>query len=304
MTCMPTASVCIITYNHEQYIEQAVRSVLEQKTDFNVEIVIGEDGSTDRTAEVLRTMFQAESKVRLELAVQNQGMMRNLANTYANCRGEYIAFLEGDDYWTDPFKLQRQVDYLNSHRECCGCFHPAELVSADNVSLGKQRPEFFRELTTFQELCQANFIQICSVVIRKSVFPEVPKWMLGFGLADWPIFLMAATHGPFGMLRKPMSAYRVHTGGVWTSSTRQKQTEAMWSGLMRVAAKLPDEFQEEMLDAIEKNFFGEMASYRQQLEDLQKSTSLKVGQSLVVPIAKAMSRLQAIARWLSPKNDS
>src|SRR5437016_2968680 len=111
-------SVMMITYNHERYVRHALDSVLMQKVDFDYEIVIGEDRSTDSTREILleyRDKFPA--KFRLLLHEQNIGVIRNCFTTLAACRGEYVALLEGDDYWTSDTKLQKQVEFLDSHRD-------------------------------------------------------------------------------------------------------------------------------------------------------------------------------------------
>ena len=111
-------SVCMITYNHEKYIAQAIDSVIMQKTNFDYEIVIGEDCSTDRTREiVLEYKTKHPDKIKLLLQEKNVGMMQNFIDTLKACSGKYIALLEGDDYWTDPNKLQKQVDFLEVNTE-------------------------------------------------------------------------------------------------------------------------------------------------------------------------------------------
>src|SRR6478752_3440632 len=111
----PKVSVCIPTYNHEAYIAQAVESVLEQRTNFGVEVLIGEDCSTDRTRQIICELAARHpDKIRLRLAEKNQGAGRNFADLFEHCRGEYVVILEGDDYWTSPNKLQIQVDTLDA----------------------------------------------------------------------------------------------------------------------------------------------------------------------------------------------
>src|SRR3954463_2980222 len=106
-------SVCMITYNHARYIEQAVESVLAQRTDFPIEIVIGEDCSTDGTRGVLVDLARRNSQtIRLRLAEHNQGGSTNFHGTLAACSGQYVALLEGDDFWSSPYKLQKQVEAL------------------------------------------------------------------------------------------------------------------------------------------------------------------------------------------------
>ena len=103
----PKVSVCILTYNHEKYIAQAVESALQQRTTFPVEILIGEDCSTDRTRDIVAELGRRHpDRVGLHLAEKNQGGGRNFCNLFAQSRGQYVIILEGDDYWTAPHKQQ------------------------------------------------------------------------------------------------------------------------------------------------------------------------------------------------------
>ncbi len=115
----PLVSVKMITYNHAPFIAQAIQSVLSQKTDFPFELVIGEDCSTDGTRDIV---FEHQKKhpdiIRVITSAENVGMAKNSLRTAKACAGKYLAFCEGDDYWHDPLKLQKQVDYLESHPDC------------------------------------------------------------------------------------------------------------------------------------------------------------------------------------------
>src|SRR6478736_8585051 len=114
------ASTLIVTYNQEKYIEQAVRSALMQETNFPHEIVIGEDCSTDGTREIVaRLAAENPGRIRAILRPRNLGMHENHRATHAACDGKYVAMLEGDDYWVDPLKLQKQANFLDAHPECC-----------------------------------------------------------------------------------------------------------------------------------------------------------------------------------------
>ena len=123
-------SVIFITYNHEKYAEKALRSVCEQETDFPFEVVVGEDCSTDSTREILRRVAaEYPDKVRLLFREKNFGRPTlNVYNTTMECRGEYLAYLEGDDYWTDEHKLQKQVTFLEEHPEYIACTHDCVMV--------------------------------------------------------------------------------------------------------------------------------------------------------------------------------
>lgn len=126
-------SVLMLAYNHAQYIAQAVDSVLMQQVDFDYEIVIGEDCATDNTRDILiRYQQENPEKIRLLLPEKNLGMHDNLIQTFKACHGSsYIALLEGDDYWTSPDKLQKQVDFLDAHADYTLCFHNALILHQD-----------------------------------------------------------------------------------------------------------------------------------------------------------------------------
>ena len=114
----PLLSVIMITYNHENHISKAIESVLNQKTNFKYEIVVGEDFSTDKTRAILLKYAQENAgQFKLLLHDKNIGAMSNHILTLQECKGKYIAALEGDDYWTDEYKLQKQVDYLEQHKD-------------------------------------------------------------------------------------------------------------------------------------------------------------------------------------------
>jgi glycosyltransferase involved in cell wall biosynthesis len=128
-------SVAIITYNHEKFIAEALESVLMQVTDFRYEIVIGDDCSSDRTHEIIGD-FQKNhpGKIRLLISETNIGVKKNLAQTIMACKGEYIALLDGDDYWTAPQKLRHQVGFLDSRPGCSFCFHSVKRIYEDGRS--------------------------------------------------------------------------------------------------------------------------------------------------------------------------
>ena len=116
-------SIFMLTYNHEKYIAKALDSILKQKVNFPYEIVLGEDCSTDNTREiVLNYAKQYPDKFKLILHETNRGAMYNQNEVFANCTGKYIAICEGDDYWTDLNKLQKQVDFLEDNIDFSICF--------------------------------------------------------------------------------------------------------------------------------------------------------------------------------------
>lgn len=136
MRNLPSVSVIIITYNHEKYIGQALESVLNQKTDFPFEVWVGDDASTDATPRIVHTyQEQWQDKLHVIFRKENTGASANLYDLLQHAAAPYIAFLEGDDYWLDGKKLQKQYDFLTSHPEYTGCTHECRFVDGDGQAL-------------------------------------------------------------------------------------------------------------------------------------------------------------------------
>lgn len=130
---LPMVSVSMLVYNHEKYIKQALESILMQKVNFNYEIVIAEDCSLDNSRQIILDYKRKyPSKIKLILQPKNVGSKENARLAIENCIGRYKAVCEGDDYWVDPYKLQKQVDYLESHPEYVGIANKIRMVDSDN----------------------------------------------------------------------------------------------------------------------------------------------------------------------------
>jgi Glycosyltransferases involved in cell wall biogenesis len=230
----PKVSVLIDTYNQEGMITQAISSVLMQAVDFDYEIVIGEDASTDRTREIVIDMAeQHPEKIRLLLrdpqeanrdrALGLAGKI-NFLEAIKACRGEYIAVLDGDDYFTDPRKLQKQVDFLDTHPECVICFHNVTAMYLDDSKAPHAMcPENQEEITGLEHLLLGNFIPTCSIMYRREPVVDIPDWFLTARMGDWPLNIFKAKYGKIGYLNEVMATYRVHGAGAWSGSKRSHQ---------------------------------------------------------------------------------
>ncbi len=212
-------SVFILTYNHERFVADAIEGALRQKTDFSYEIVIADDCSTDGTREVIRRYGEREpERIRVLLNRHNIGALQTIVRAFAACRGQYVAMVEGDDYWTNPDKLQRQVDFLDSHPDHTMCFH-AVTVAWDDGSRASHvfRPVQVRETYTLRDLLDCNFIGTCSAMYRGGVVRQWPLWFYCMPVGDWCLHLLHAQHGDIGYLDEPMAVYRQHGGGVYSA---------------------------------------------------------------------------------------
>lgn|GEM_PF-3226942 len=214
----PLVSVAMITYNQAEYITQAIESVLMQATNFPVELVIGEDCSTDATRGIVQEYAARHPDIiRPILHAQNMGMGRNAASVFQSCRGKYIAVLEGDDYWTDKHKLMRQVEFMEREPDCAVCHHrilaTGNSSSADSYEYPPE--QWRRERVDGDELLDVNFIQTCSVLYRAATFPTLTEDFIHLQVLDWPIAIISSRHGWVGYLDRCMAVYRLHASSSW-----------------------------------------------------------------------------------------
>jgi len=208
----------MITYDQERYIGQAIESVLAQQVDFAYELVIGEDCSTDGTRAICEAYQEAQPQtVRLLAREKNLGMAGNFFSTIAECTGEYLAIIEGDDFWTDPLKLQKQADYLDGNPGCALVFARTEAFFQDVSRRGYEIPPPDIGPYTLDGLLRTNYIATCSVMYRKDLVPVYPPWIRQLEMLDWPLNVLYAQRGAIGFIDEPMAAYRIHTGSTFSS---------------------------------------------------------------------------------------
>ncbi|MBN2451170.1 MAG: glycosyltransferase [Lentisphaeria bacterium] len=231
----PVVSVNLITYQHATFIGQALDSVLSQDVDFPIEICLGEDGSTDGTREICFDYLRRHPD-RIRLFLRDRGnparagyaipFAHNGIETLRSCRGEFIALLDGDDFWTDPEKLSTQVDLMRRDPACAVCFHNVSVTYDDDRML--PHPFFSRtpsgthmaclppRRTTIRRLATGNFIPTPSVFYRNRPALEIPEWLKRCWACDWAVHMNYAERGDLVYLDRPMAGYRVHPGGVWS----------------------------------------------------------------------------------------
>ena len=216
---IPKVSVLMLTCNHERFIAQAIQSALMQRTSFDFEIVIGEDCSTDQTREIVRDFqHRHPEKIRLLLPDQNLGMQRNYFQTLQACAGQYISVLDGDDFWISPDKLQKQVDYLEAHRDCVICFHNVWIVREDGMGASqRQCPDNQKEISTLEDLLVVNLIPTCATMFRNDQSHQVLEKHVAPRFLDWSRHLLAARRGNIGYINETMAVYRKHSTGAFSS---------------------------------------------------------------------------------------
>ncbi|MFZ0638346.1 MAG: glycosyltransferase [Candidatus Acidiferrales bacterium] len=220
-------SVAMITYNHERFIAQALESVLAQQVNFDYEIVVGEDCSTDRTREILMDFHRRyPDKIVPLLRERNLGTMPNFEATLAKCQGKYLAILEGDDCWKFPDKLQRQVDFLDAHPDFAMCCSRAEVVDEGGADAAWIWPSRAAGAYGLEDLLAENFIATCSVLYRWGSLGSLPPWFHKMKLGDWPLHALVARTGKIELMDDVMAVYRMHAGGIWSSLSERTRLRA------------------------------------------------------------------------------
>ncbi len=255
-------SVFMMAYNHEKFIAEALEGIINQVKNFDIEIVVGEDYSTDNTRKILLEYADKYPLLlKLVLHKTNIGAHKNQIVVFNACKGKYIAMCEGDDYWTDPYKLQKQVDFLEANPEYAICFHEAKLLYQDGTT------KFYNNLGSdasfnFFDLIETNFITTASCVFR--VYDHLyalPDWFKNLSAGDWGLNLLNATKGNIFYMNDCMSVYRIHSGGAWSSLS----LEEMCNKGLKVMDDLNAGFNYEYDIYFQKAKAKRIASYYEQL---------------------------------------
>jgi glycosyltransferase involved in cell wall biosynthesis len=221
-------SVSVITYNHAPFIAQAIEGALMQQTTFPFEIVVGDDGSTDGTRDIIRAL-QARFPERIRLILHDRKKPSfangkptgngNLANNIKSCHGQYIALLDGDDFWTSPHKLQKQTEFLDRNLDCSICYHNVRILD-ENDPARLELHEKKKGKKKLKNLLRGNFMQTCSVMFRSGLFQDFPEWFFESPLGDWPLHVLNAQHGDIGYIDEVMGVYRKHAKAAWSQHSR------------------------------------------------------------------------------------
>jgi glycosyltransferase involved in cell wall biosynthesis len=222
-------TVLVTTYNHEKYIAQALDSVLMQEANFDYEVVVLEDCSTDATREIIVAyQKQHPNKIRLRLAAQNECSNKPFAEEFQASPSPYVAMLDGDDYWTSPKKLQKQVDFLKAHPECTICFHNALKIYEDQSRAPvRYNSSNLKRISALEDLWHHNFIAGCTAMLRKGALRKFPEWFYTLPYGDWPLYILCAQHGNIGYIDEILGVYRIHSGGLWSSLDSIQKLESL-----------------------------------------------------------------------------
>ena len=246
----PLVSVVMITYGHEKYIEEAIKGVFLQKTNFPLELIISNDKSPDSTDEIVKNIIKSAPEnisVKYIQHTENIGMLPNLISTLKMAEGKYIAVCEGDDYWTDENKLQKQTDFLEKNEDFMLTFHNVFIRNGETlrIDLDYEKRLSSKNVYTINDLSKGNFIHTLSVVFRNMEI-EFPEWYFSSFLGDYPIWLWLSKKGKIKYFPEKMGVYRENVG-VWSG---KYQEEREFKTMLVLRNLIPDF---EMLPDVKKN---------------------------------------------------
>lgn len=232
-----TLSVLVLTYNHASYVDQTLQSIAAQSVDVPWEVLIADDASTDAT----RAVVEASARrlgidVRFIYQAANVGANRNVVAGIAAARGTYLAFVEGDDYWTDSKKLAKQLSFLTTHPDFSLCAHWTQTIEQ---TTGGELPTIYADNHGRQELANSlrfrPWFHASSIMVRTKYWRELPPWFYNHVVADRILSYLPLKHGPAMVLPEFMSVYRVHGTSLWTPLDPKTKTDHLQSFYRAVA---------------------------------------------------------------------
>jgi len=222
-------SICCTTYNHQDFIEDALKGFVMQKTNFDYEVIVHDDASTDLTAEIvrryekeypnlIRPIYQKENKYSQKIPITPTYVLPEV-------RGKYIALCEGDDFWIDEKKLQLQIDYMELNSNCVLCCHAHKRIDIYKNTLEVKRIfKYDSDISTEDCLSTQKFPQLCTYVYRKAIFYKMPGFFVSTPVGDVTLLAYCAINGNVHYIDRVMSCYRVRVPGSWTSRFSNNKT--------------------------------------------------------------------------------
>jgi glycosyltransferase involved in cell wall biosynthesis len=256
----PIVSIVCFAYNHENFIRIALQGFVMQRTNFPIEIIVHDDTSTDDTKkiikefennypEIIKPIYQTENQ-----ASKERGRVTRIC--FEAAQGKYIALCEGDDYWIDPLKLQKQVDFLEGNADFSICGSLAKRIHEDLQS----QDDVEGEAGVFdqKDLAQRNFIPTASALIKREHIVNLPSWFTDCPIGDWPLFLLCANHGKIKMFNEHMVVRRLHTGGIWGANINNTNSITNVLALFKLFGVIKNKFNQEVNNLLNINYIKQV----------------------------------------------
>lgn len=267
----PKVSIVCTVYKHEPYLRQCLDGFVMQKTTFPFEILVNDDCSPDNSAAIIREyevkyphlfrcIYQEENQY-------SKGLLPWFEVLFPIAKGEYIAICEGDDYWTDPYKIQKQVDFMDSHKEYIACFHNAVVDTGDSKRLFNTLDE--NHFPTTEDIILRKWFISTQTLFYRNILTAYPEWRRGIKNEDYLLELLLAKVGKFYYMDDVMAVYRLEGQGV--SSVMNSNKILMYDGLIHLLLKMKEEYS----GMCEETFDKSISNYEQLKRNLKKDLFFK-----------------------------
>ena len=286
-------SVCVLSYNHEKYLRDCLEGIVMQRTTFSIEAWVHDDASTDSSQEIIKEYQQRYPEIiKPILQTENQYSKKKgsilAMHLYPKCTGKYVALCEGDDYWTDPYKLQKQVDFLEAHTDYSICFSRVKCLYVNTGQLVDE--VIVRDMpgeSSIIDLATGNYIHTPSVVFRYSPTVECKIATLGYCLPnDYVFWMLYAEKGHIWKMEEPMAVYRVGSG-MWSTDDSIKSEVEMLMTLNKLWMAIEDPQVKRVLNQQiqkQKQYVLEIAAHQQRdLNTIRASRAYRIGKALLAP---------------------
>jgi glycosyltransferase involved in cell wall biosynthesis len=224
------ASIIIITYNHAKYIEQAIEGIRIQKDCPELEIIFCDDCSTDDTVAIATNLLKNLPNVQIHAYEKNAGITKNYQRAFSLCKGEFIFVLEGDDFWIDPYKIKKQIEFLEKHPECSMVSHLYnaqydETHTTTPAAVFEKAYELFESADLIMNPAILNNFTTCCY--RRSALEKISPQTYEVISFDWMINISIGNFGKLGRINSPLSVYRISSNGTWQKLSQQEQLNGM-----------------------------------------------------------------------------
>lgn len=298
----PKVNVLMLAYNHEQFIAEALDSILAQQVDFPYTIVVGEDCSTDQTRAIVES-YRLRYPTRIKPVYQphNVGPGANLKACLAACQAPYIAVLDGDDYWTDPRKLAKQVAWLDANPDFAICFHHVDTFHEGSVPVSQPLPLPTQTVYSFTEVIINGNMPAAGSLVLRNCRPTLPDWLFETYPIDMPLLVLYGEMGKAKLLPECMGRYRLHPGSTWSSQPAERNRQrqyAMFQLLVQHYAATPH--RRHVQQVVSKLYLTAADEYVQRGLSAQASPLLRQAAQLwpAYNLRHAKNLLGVSLRWL------
>jgi glycosyltransferase involved in cell wall biosynthesis len=224
----PLVSICVVSYQHKNYIEKCLEGILKQQVNFPVEIIIHDDASTDGTVDIIQTYVKKhKGLIKTIFQTENQlskGIKPMIEYVYPKTKGKYVALCDGDDYWTDSYKLKKQINILERSSDISLCFHNSSTLIDNRLQKRKiyYKSKIAKNGTIIKQ--GGSFVPTSSIVFRKHILENLPSWFFQVSTGDYFIVLINLYYGKIFFLNVEMSIYRfIQNQNSWSSDLFSKK---------------------------------------------------------------------------------